>query len=131
MENLPRRRGITIRRLLSYSKDDTLLLVPGFVFLLGAATGEIFVPLFTGRVINSIIIQKSYAAFITNILYLGLVSLGAAIATGIRGACLGLTIARVVSKIGPMKGFFLGPRQGPLCFMYILWMATHRVFRAS
>lgn len=42
----------TILKMLSYSKPDILLILGAIVFLIGAAVAEIFIPLFTGRVIS-------------------------------------------------------------------------------
>lgn len=90
---------ISAWRLLSYCKPDIpYISLASFVLLL-AATGEIFIPYYTGEVIDSIAIEKNKAKFMTSILVMTLISLGTAIATGLRGGFFSLIAARFSKRI--------------------------------
>ena len=90
---------ISAWRLLSYCKPDILYISLASLFLLLAATGEIFIPYYTGEVIDSIAIEKNKAKFMTSILIMTLISLGTAIATGLRGGFFSLIAARFSKRI--------------------------------
>ena len=90
---------ISAWRLLSYCKPDILYISLASLFLLLAATGEIFIPYYTGEVIDSIAIEKNKAKFMTSILIMTLISLGTAIATGLRGGFFSLIAARFFKRI--------------------------------
>ncbi|KAK3589119.1 hypothetical protein CHS0354_017085 [Potamilus streckersoni] len=89
----------TILRLLSYSKPDTTLLIVAFFFLTAAAVGEIFVPFYTGKVVDGIVIDKSEGEFTNAIIMMSLISLGSSLAAGLRGGCLSLCIGRLNIRI--------------------------------
>lgn len=90
---------ISAWRLLSYCKPDIPYISLASFFLLLAATGEIFIPYYTGEVIDSIAIEKNKAKFMTSILVMTLISLGTAIATGLRGGFFSLIAARFSKRI--------------------------------
>lgn len=91
--------NISAWRLLSYCKPDIPYISLASLFLLLAATGEIFIPYYTGQVIDSIAIEKDKAKFMTSILIMTLISLGTAIATGLRGGLFTLIAARFSKRI--------------------------------
>ena len=101
VENHVKEKESTISawRLLSYCKPDILYISFASLFLLLAATGEIFIPYYTGEVIDSIAIEKNKAKFMTSILIMTLISLGTAIATGLRGGLFSLIAARFSKRI--------------------------------
>ena len=90
---------ISAWRLLSYCKPDIPYISLASLFLLLAATGEIFIPYYTGEVIDSIAIEKNKARFMTSILIMTLISLGTAIATGLRGGLFCVIAARFTKRI--------------------------------
>lgn len=91
--------NISALRFLSYCKPDIPYISLASLFLLLAATGEIFIPYYTGEVIDSIAIEKNKAKFMTSILIMTLISLGTAIATGLRGGLFTLIAARFSKRI--------------------------------
>lgn len=90
---------ISAWRLMSYCKPDIPHISLASLFLLLAATGEIFIPYYTGQVIDSIAIEKDKAKFMTSILIMTLISLGTAIAAGLRGGMFTLIAARFTKRI--------------------------------
>ena len=90
---------ISTWRLLSNCKPDIPYISLATFFLLLAATGEIFIPYYTGEVIDSIAIEKNKAKFMTSILIMTLISLGKAIAAGLRGGLFTLIAARFSKRI--------------------------------
>ncbi|KAJ6651117.1 hypothetical protein lerEdw1_000793 [Lerista edwardsae] len=85
----------TLRKLLSYTKPDAHFLVVAFVFLLLAALGETFLPYYTGRAIDGIVIQKSMDQFSTAVLIMAFLAIGSSFAAGIRGGVFTLVFARL------------------------------------
>ncbi|CAK6440209.1 unnamed protein product [Pipistrellus nathusii] len=87
--------GATLQKLLSYTKPDLAFLVAASFFLVIAALGETFLPYYTGRAIDGIVIQKSMAQFGTAIVAMCLLALGSSFAAGIRGGIFTLIFARL------------------------------------
>ncbi|KAL1274149.1 hypothetical protein QQF64_026963 [Cirrhinus molitorella] len=87
--------GATIGRLLSYCKKDSGLLGIAFFFLLLSATCEAFIPFYTGRAIDGIVIQKSMDHFAKPMITLSVLALVSSIATGFRGGVFSITFARL------------------------------------
>ncbi|XP_066465715.1 ABC-type oligopeptide transporter ABCB9 isoform X4 [Tiliqua scincoides] len=85
----------TLRKLLSYTKPDAHFLVVAFFFLLLAALGETFLPYYTGRAIDGIVIQKSMDQFSTAVLIMAFLAIGSSFAAGIRGGVFTLVFARL------------------------------------
>ncbi|EHB01470.1 ATP-binding cassette sub-family B member 9 [Heterocephalus glaber] len=83
--------GATLQKLLSYTKPDATFLVAAAFFLIVAALGETFLPYYTGRAIDSIVIQKSMEQFSTAVVVVCLSSFAA----GIRGGIFTLIFARL------------------------------------
>ncbi|XP_028622056.1 ATP-binding cassette sub-family B member 9 isoform X4 [Grammomys surdaster] len=87
--------GATLQKLLSYTKPDVAFLVAASFFLIVAALGETFLPYYTGRAIDSIVIQKSMDQFTTAVVVVCLVAIGSSLAAGIRGGIFTLVFARL------------------------------------
>ncbi|XP_077164365.1 ABC-type oligopeptide transporter ABCB9 [Paroedura picta] len=85
----------TICKLLSYTKPDVHFLVVAFFFLLVAALGETFLPYYTGRAIDGIVIQKSMDKFSTAVVIMAVLAVGSSFAAGIRGGVFTLIFARL------------------------------------
>lgn len=90
---------ISAWRLMSYCKPDIPYISVASLVLLLAATGEIFIPYYTGQVIDGIAIEKDKAKFMNAIVIMTLISLGTAIAAGLRGGLFTLIAARFTRRI--------------------------------
>ncbi|KAI7812512.1 ATP-binding cassette sub-family B member 9 [Triplophysa rosa] len=87
--------GATIGRLLSYCKKDSALLGIAFFFLLLSAVCEAFIPYYTGKAIDGIVIHKSMDSFTKPIITLTVLALVSSVASGFRGGVFSLTFARL------------------------------------
>uniref|UniRef100_A0A5F8H5K5 ABC-type oligopeptide transporter ABCB9 n=1 Tax=Monodelphis domestica TaxID=13616 RepID=A0A5F8H5K5_MONDO len=87
--------GATLQKLLSYTKPDLAFLVAASFFLVVAAIGETFLPYYTGRAIDGIVIQKSMDQFSTAVVIMCLLAIGSSFAAGIRGGIFTLVFARL------------------------------------
>ncbi|KAM9102396.1 ABC-type oligopeptide transporter ABCB9 isoform 5-T9 [Sarcophilus harrisii] len=87
--------GATLQKLLSYTKPDLGFLVAASFFLVVAALGETFLPYYTGRAIDGIVIQKSMDQFSTAVVIMCLLAIGSSFAAGIRGGIFTLVFARL------------------------------------
>ncbi|XP_063503220.1 ABC-type oligopeptide transporter ABCB9 isoform X4 [Pongo pygmaeus] len=87
--------GATLQKLLSYTKPDVAFLVAASFFLIVAALGETFLPYYTGRAIDGIVIQKSMDQFSTAVIIVCLLAIGSSFAAGIRGGIFTLIFARL------------------------------------
>ncbi|XP_035113937.1 ABC-type oligopeptide transporter ABCB9 isoform X5 [Callithrix jacchus] len=87
--------GATLQKLLSYTKPDVAFLVAASFFLIVAALGETFLPYYTGRAIDGIVIQKSMDQFSTAVIVVCLLAIGSSFAAGIRGGIFTLIFARL------------------------------------
>ncbi|XP_012519021.1 PREDICTED: ATP-binding cassette sub-family B member 9 isoform X3 [Propithecus coquereli] len=87
--------GATLKKLLSYTKPDVAFLVAASFFLIVAALGETFLPYYTGRAIDGIVIQKSMEQFSTAVTIVCLLAIGSSFAAGIRGGIFTLIFARL------------------------------------
>ncbi|XP_004395961.1 PREDICTED: ATP-binding cassette sub-family B member 9 isoform X3 [Odobenus rosmarus divergens] len=87
--------GATLQKLLSYTKPDVAFLVAASFFLIVAALGETFLPYYTGRAIDGIVIQKSMEQFSTAVIVMCLLAIGSSFAAGIRGGIFTLVFARL------------------------------------
>ena len=91
--------NISSWRLMSYCKPDIPFISLASLVLLLAATGEIFIPYYTGQVIDGIAIEKDKEKFTKAIMIMTLISLGTAIAAGLRGGIFNLIEARFNRRI--------------------------------
>ncbi|XP_028913875.1 ATP-binding cassette sub-family B member 9 [Ornithorhynchus anatinus] len=87
--------GATLQKLLSYTKPDAAFLVVAAFFLVVAALGETFLPYYTGRAIDGIVIQQSMDQFSTAVIIMCLLAIGSSFAAGIRGGIFTLIFARL------------------------------------
>ncbi|XP_012664511.1 ATP-binding cassette sub-family B member 9 [Otolemur garnettii] len=87
--------GATLKKLLSYTKPDVAFLVAASFFLIVAALGETFLPYYTGRAIDGIVIQKNMDQFSTAVVIVCLLAIGSSFAAGIRGGIFTLIFARL------------------------------------
>ncbi|MCI4392437.1 hypothetical protein PGIGA_G00145850 [Pangasianodon gigas] len=87
--------GATLGRLLSYCKKDAGLLSLAFFFLLLSAVCEAFIPYFTGKAIDGIVIHKSMEYFIKPMVILTVLAFVSSLAIGFRGGVFSLTFARL------------------------------------
>ncbi|XP_057602638.1 ABC-type oligopeptide transporter ABCB9 isoform X1 [Hippopotamus amphibius kiboko] len=87
--------GATLQKLLSYTKPDIAFLVAASFFLIVAALGETFLPYYTGRAIDGIVIQKSMEQFSTAVIVVCVLAIGSSFAAGIRGGIFTLIFARL------------------------------------
>ena len=110
-------------RLMSYCKPDIPYIFLASLFLLIAATGEIFIPFYTGQVIDGIAIEKDKGKFTRAIVIMTLISLGTAIAAGLRGGMFNLIEAKFTMRINNYLfgsivkqeiGFFDGTKTGDI-----------------
>ncbi|KAK3084563.1 hypothetical protein FSP39_015479 [Pinctada imbricata] len=93
------KKKVSILQLLSHSKPDLVFLLLGFLFLTISSVGEIFIPFFTGNVIDSIVIEKSQSAFVRNIVIMSVISFISAIAGGLRSGTFTFTMARLNIRV--------------------------------
>ncbi|XP_060607210.1 ABC-type oligopeptide transporter ABCB9-like [Ruditapes philippinarum] len=89
----------TILRLFSFSKPDWMFISAGFIFLSLSATGEIFIPFYTGKVVDGIVIDKSQKEFTHAIIVMALISVGSAVTAGLRGGCLFIANRRLNLRV--------------------------------
>ncbi|WAR01925.1 ABCB9-like protein, partial [Mya arenaria] len=61
--------------------------------------GEIFIPFYTGQVVDGIVIDKSQAEFTHAIVTIALISAGSSLAAGIRGWCLFIAVRKINIRI--------------------------------
>ncbi|XP_068846019.1 ABC-type oligopeptide transporter ABCB9 isoform X3 [Capricornis sumatraensis] len=87
--------GATLQKLLSYTKPDIAFLVVASFFLIVAALGETFLPYYTGRAIDGIVIQKSMEQFSAAVIIMCVLAIGSSFAAGIRGGIFTLVFARL------------------------------------
>ncbi|XP_023576434.1 ATP-binding cassette sub-family B member 9 [Octodon degus] len=87
--------GATLQKLLSYTRPDAAFLVAAAFFLIVAALGETFLPYYTGRAVDSIVIQKSMEQFSAAVVVVCLLAIGSSFAAGIRGGIFTLIFARL------------------------------------
>ncbi|XP_058512710.1 ABC-type oligopeptide transporter ABCB9 [Ochotona princeps] len=87
--------GATLQKLLSYTKPDIAFLVAASFFLIVAALGETFLPYYTGRAIDSIVLQKSMEQFSAAVTVVCLLAIGSSFAAGTRGGIFTLVFARL------------------------------------
>ncbi|XP_063397475.1 ABC-type oligopeptide transporter ABCB9-like [Mytilus trossulus] len=90
---------VTIFRLFSHSKPDIPFIIMGFIFLTISSTGQIFIPYYTGEVVDSIVIEKSQKKFTQSIIIMAVISVISSITAGCRGWCFSLAMARLGIRV--------------------------------
>uniref|UniRef100_A0A4W5L5E0 Transporter associated with antigen processing, subunit type a n=1 Tax=Hucho hucho TaxID=62062 RepID=A0A4W5L5E0_9TELE len=91
---------VLFMRVLHFYRPDTLLLVGAFIFLSLAVLCEMFIPFYTGKVIDILASQYKWNDFLTAINLMGLYSLGSSFSAGCRG---GLFMCAINSFTSRMK----------------------------
>ncbi|GLD59442.1 antigen peptide transporter 2-like protein [Lates japonicus] len=86
-ENKQKARELFMR-VVRQCKPDLPLMLGGFVFLSLAVICEMFIPFYTGRVIDILGGQYQQNEFITALLFMGLYSVGSSVSAGCRGGLL-------------------------------------------
>ncbi|KAK6291030.1 hypothetical protein J4Q44_G00385630 [Coregonus suidteri] len=76
---------VLFMRVLIFYRPDTLLLVGAFIFLSLAVLCEMFIPFYTGKVIDILGTRYKWNDFLTAIILMGLYSLGSSFSAGCRG----------------------------------------------
>lgn len=89
-------------RVLHLYKPDCLLLLGGLVFLTLAVLCEMFIPFYTGRVIDILGSQYQPNEFISALLFMGLYSLGSSVSAGCRGGLLLCAISGYTCRVKVM-----------------------------
>ncbi|XP_056673951.1 antigen peptide transporter 2-like isoform X3 [Monodelphis domestica] len=86
-------------RLLRLSWPDLPFLAAAFFFLTTAVIGEMFIPHYTGRVIDILGQDFDPDAFVTAIFFMCLFSLGSSLSAGFRGGFFMLVLSRINLRI--------------------------------
>ncbi|XP_043860975.1 antigen peptide transporter 2-like isoform X2 [Dromiciops gliroides] len=86
-------------RLLRLSWPDFPFLAAAFFFLAAAVLGEMFIPHYTGRVIDILGQDFDPDAFVTAIFFMCLFSLGSSLSAGCRGGLFTLILSRINLRI--------------------------------
>ncbi|KAL3043503.1 hypothetical protein OYC64_003381 [Pagothenia borchgrevinki] len=86
-------------RVLHLYKPDYLLLLGGLVFLTLAVICQMFIPFYTGRVIDILGSQYQHTEFISALLFMGLYSLGSSVSAGCRGGLLLCAISAFACRV--------------------------------
>ncbi|KAM6965345.1 ABC-type oligopeptide transporter ABCB9 [Aplochiton taeniatus] len=87
--------GATLGRLLAYCSKDAGLLSVAFSFLLISAVCEAFIPYYTGKSIDGIVVHQSMDYFAKPLAILAALALASSLAQGMRGGAFTLTFARL------------------------------------
>lgn len=93
---------VTISRLLSVSKPDIHYLLLAFLFLLSAAVGEMFIPYYTGQVIDSIAIENDSDKFHRSIIIMAVIAFMTAVCSGCRGGIFTLVLSRFYIRVNKL-----------------------------
>uniref|UniRef100_A0A3B3Q8S8 Transporter associated with antigen processing, subunit type a n=1 Tax=Paramormyrops kingsleyae TaxID=1676925 RepID=A0A3B3Q8S8_9TELE len=114
---------VLFMRVISFYKPDYLLLLGAFVFLSLAVLCEMFIPYYTGKVIDILGAQYHLHDFLTAIFFMGLFSIGSSLSSGCRGglfmcAINGFTSRMKVKLFGSLVrqeiGFFESTKTGDI-----------------
>ncbi|XP_041081968.1 antigen peptide transporter 2-like isoform X2 [Polyodon spathula] len=89
-------------RVIGYSKPDTFLLGGAFLFLSLAVIFEMFIPFYTGKVIDILGSRYKQNAFSSAILFMGLFSLGSSLSAGLRGGLFMCSLSRLNKRVRVM-----------------------------
>ncbi|CAJ0930103.1 unnamed protein product, partial [Mesorhabditis belari] len=88
-----------IKRLLKYCGNEWAWFSGGFGFLIVYSTARVFIPLYTGQVISTIVQIKSLSELLTSIFIMSGLTLVSTIFGGLRGGCFDYASARVNRQI--------------------------------
>ncbi|XP_072562108.1 antigen peptide transporter 2a [Paramormyrops kingsleyae] len=90
---------VLFMRVISLYKPDYLLLLGAFVFLSLAVLCEMFIPYYTGKVIDILGAQYHWHDFLTAIFFMGLFSIGSSLSSGCRGGLFMCAINNFTSRM--------------------------------
>jgi len=105
----------SVKKLLVLARDDLPYIFIALFFLLVCSAAQIFLPYYTGQVLNYIVIDRSVEKFKQSMLYMALITLVVGFSSGMRAGYFTLVFARyslriqkiVFSRIMQMEiGFF-------------------------
>ncbi|XP_057290735.1 ABC-type oligopeptide transporter ABCB9-like [Hydractinia symbiolongicarpus] len=91
--------GRTVIKLLKMTKNDIFYILLAFAFLVACSVAQIFLPFYTGEVINYIVIDKSVEKFKTAMLYMALITFFAGFASGMRAGLFTYVFARYILRL--------------------------------
>ncbi|XP_016116205.1 antigen peptide transporter 2-like [Sinocyclocheilus grahami] len=121
-ERKQRNRALFMR-VVRYSKPDAPLLSGAFVFLSLAVICDMFIPFYTGKVIDILGEQYQPNSFMSAIFLMGLLSLGSSLSSGLRGGLFMCTLSSLNKRVRLMLfnalvkqeiGFFEDKKTGDL-----------------
>jgi len=92
----------TFKDLLSLARDDWHLISLAFVFLLGAAVGQVLIPHYTGVAIDAVVSEEGTKTFQDAMFMLVLCAALCGVCTGLRGGIFTVVGARVNRRIRDM-----------------------------
>lgn len=98
-EGEAKKEHASYKDLLSLVRDDTHLIALAFVFLLGAAVGQVMIPHYTGQAIDAIVSDEGKPAFQRAMLMLVMCAAICGVCTGLRGGIFTVVGARVNRRI--------------------------------
>ncbi|XP_058864933.1 antigen peptide transporter 2-like [Acipenser ruthenus] len=90
---------VLFMRVIGYSKPDIVLLGGAFLFLSLAVIFEMFIPFYTGKVIDILGSRYKQNAFSSAILFMGLFSLGSSLSAGLRGGLFMCSLSRLNKRV--------------------------------
>uniref|UniRef100_A0A8C5F0Y3 Antigen peptide transporter 2-like n=1 Tax=Gouania willdenowi TaxID=441366 RepID=A0A8C5F0Y3_GOUWI len=85
-------------RVLRLFRPDYLLLLGGLIFLSLAVICEMFIPFYTGRVIDILCTQYQSSEFLSALLLMSLFSLGSSVSAGCRGGLIKVKLFQALTK---------------------------------
>lgn len=89
----------SIKTLLSLAKPDSLYFLLAVFFLMICSAAQVFLPYYTGQVLNYIVIDQSVEKFKEAMLYMALITLLAGFSSGMRAGIFTLAFARYVLRL--------------------------------
>lgn len=97
-ETKQRNRALFMR-VVRFSKPDALLLSGAFVFLSLAVICDMFIPFYTGKVIDILGDRYQPNSFMSAIFLMGLLSMGSSLSSGLRGGLFMCTLSRLNKRV--------------------------------
>ncbi|CAM4978415.1 unnamed protein product [Rotaria socialis] len=92
---IKRKQRRVLKRLFRYSRPDWLLITFGTILLLGAALSEVFVPLYTGRLLSSVAFKDSWEQFKHNLIMFVIVNFSGGFLGGFRIGIFAVCVSRL------------------------------------
>ncbi|CAF0934671.1 unnamed protein product [Rotaria sordida] len=90
---------LVLKRLFRYSLSDWKIITFGTIFLLGAALSEVFVPLYTGRLLSSVAFKEAWSQFQYNLIMFIVVNFAGGFLGGFRMGIFSLCISRLSIRL--------------------------------